>query len=50
MQDPPHVVRVIQEMEQKRPEPETDYISKLLSRLQLKAERVMAKCAEEAVW
>jgi len=50
VQDPPHVVRVIQEVEQKRPEPETDHVSKPCSRLQLETERVMGKCAEGAVW
>jgi hypothetical protein len=49
VQDPPHVVRVMQEVEQKRPEPERDHIAKLFSRLYLKSERVMGKGAEGAV-
>jgi len=49
VQDPPHVVRVIQEVEEKWSEPEADHISKPCSRLQLKTERVMGKCPEGAV-
>jgi len=48
VQDPAHVVRVIQEVEEKRSEPETNHISKLLARLHLKSERVVEKCAEGA--